>query len=94
MMGAAPYFFQGTHGGICRGNSCGDVIVVAQVVGDEQTQVSKSPCEADKAVGRLEGLCLVQLVIHFMLAFCLPLVVLFVVVGGVDLASSIGMVCC
>ena len=71
-MGVTPYFFQGTHGGICCSNSCGDVIVVAQVVEDEQAQVSKSLHEAGKAVDHLEVLCLVQLVIHFMLAFCLP----------------------
>ncbi len=93
-MGVAPYLFQGTHGGIRCGDSCGDVIVVTQVVGDEQAQVSKGPLEADKAVGHLESLCLVQSVIHFMLTFSLPPVVLFVVVEGVDLASSIGMVCC
>ncbi len=56
-MGVPPYFFQGTHRGICCGNSPNDVIVVAQVVGDEQAQVSNS---------------LIQMVIHFMLMFCLP----------------------
>ncbi len=78
----------------CYGDSCGDVIVVVQVVGDEQAQVSKCPREADEAVDHLEVLYLVQLVIHFLLAFCLPQVMLFVVIGGVDLASSIRMVCC
>jgi hypothetical protein len=93
-MGVAPYFFQGTHGGICCGDSCGDVIVVAQVAGNEQAQISKSLHEADEAVGHLESLCLIQLVIRFMLTFSLPRVMLLVVVGGVDLASSIGMICC
>ena len=93
-MGVTPYFFQGTHEGICCGDSCGNVIVVAQVVGNEQAQISKSPREADEAVGHLESLCLVQLVINFMLMFCLPQVVLFIIVRGIDLASSIGMLCC
>jgi hypothetical protein len=93
-MGVAPYFFQGTHGCICCGNSCGDVIVVVQVVEDERAQASTSPREADKVVDHLKVLCLIQLVIHFMLAFCLPRVMLFVVIGGVDLALSIGMACC
>jgi hypothetical protein len=93
-MGAAPYFFQGNHGGIHCSNCRSDVIVIAQVVGDEQAQVSKSLHEADKAIGHLESLCFAQLVIHFMLAFCLPWVMFFVVIRGIDLVSSIGMVCC
>jgi hypothetical protein len=53
-MGVTPYFFQRTHRGICCGNFHGDVIIVMQVVEDGQAQVSKSLCEAEKAVNHLE----------------------------------------
>ncbi len=89
-----PYLFQGTHGGICRSNSCRDVVVILQVVGDEQAQVLECSREADKAVSYPEGSCLIKSVIHFVFAFCLSRVVLFVIVGGVDLVLLIGVVHC
>ncbi len=92
--GITPYLFQGTHGGICRSNSCRDVVVILQVVGDEQAQVSECLREAYKAVGSHKGLCLIKSVIHFVFAFCLSRVVLFVIVGGVDLVLLIRIVHC
>ncbi len=93
-MGITPYLFQGTHGGIFRSNSCRDVVVILQVVEDEQAQVSEFLREADKAVGYCKGSCLIKLVIHFVFTFCLSWVVLFIIVGGVDLVLLVGMVHC
>jgi hypothetical protein len=64
------------------------------IVGNEQAQVSKTPREAGEAIDHLESLCIVQLVIHYMLTFCLPWVVLFFVGGGINRALSIGIICC
>jgi hypothetical protein len=86
--------FEGTHGGICCSDSCRDVIIIVQVVGDERAQVSECWREADKAVGHSKRLRFIKLVIHFVFVFCLSWVVLFVIIGGVNLVLLIGMVRC
>ena len=88
-----PYFFQSTHGCICRSESSSDVFIIAQVVRYEGAQVSKFPREGNCAICNGEILCLFEPVIHGVLAFSTSWVGVLVVVCRVDYPSSVSIVC-
>ena len=91
-VGVTPDFFQSSHGGIGCGKSGCDVVVVAQVVGDERAEISKGPREANNSIGYGEVLGFVKFIVHGMFVFSLPWVVLVFFISGVYLSSSIGVV--